>query len=78
MPSELRQAVEAAHGAPVEIVDGDRHYVLIQADVYERLIGALDFGELSEKERALLLEQWGKSSGWEEPADDVFDSLRPQ
>ena len=52
MPSELRQAVEAAHGAPVEIVDGDRHYVLIQADIYERLVGALDLGELSEQECA--------------------------
>jgi hypothetical protein len=78
MPSELRQAVEAAHGGPVEIVDGDRHYVLIQAEVYERLMGVFGVGELSQQERAFLLQQWGKSSGWEDPADDVFDSLKPQ
>ena len=78
MPGELKKAIDAAAGAPVEIVDGERHYVVISAETYERLAGALDIGELSDDDRTLLLRQWGKASGWDDPADDVFDSLEPQ
>jgi hypothetical protein len=78
VPAELKQALDAADGSPIEIVDGQRHYVVIQAELYERLKRALDLGESTEEERKYLLQQWGKSSGWEDPGDAVFDSLEPQ
>jgi hypothetical protein len=78
VPAELKQALDAAAGAPVEIVDGNRHYVVIQAELYEQLKRVLDLGESTDEERKFLLQQWGKSSGWEEPGDAVFDSLEPQ
>jgi hypothetical protein len=38
---ELKQAVEQARGSPVRLIDPESHhaYVLIDADVYERLLG---------------------------------------
>ena len=37
MPSDIKKALDAAHGAPVDLVDGDRRYVVISAEAYERL-----------------------------------------
>jgi hypothetical protein len=78
MPSEFRDALQAAGGGPVEIVDGDEHYVLIRAETYARLKGLLDLDQHAPDEQQFLLQQWGKASGWEDPADEVFDSLEPK
>ena len=78
MPSELKQAIEAAHGGPVEIVDGEQHYVVIRAEVYERLKDLFDAGPLSEEERAGLLREAGKRAGWDDPAMDVYNDLDPR
>jgi hypothetical protein len=78
MPSEFRAAIEAAHGGPVEIVDGDRHYVLIRAEFYERLKDLFDDSPLSEQERAGLLRETGKRAGWDDPAMDAYNDLDPR
>jgi len=76
LPSELKEAV--AEGLPVELTDGPDRYMVIRAEMYERLIGVLDMSEYTAEEKKFLLQQWGKSSGWEDPADSVFDSLEPK
>jgi bifunctional DNA-binding transcriptional regulator/antitoxin component of YhaV-PrlF toxin-antitoxin module len=78
MPSEIRAALEAAHGGPVEIVDGDQHYVLIRAEVYERLKLLFDDSPMSDEERRGLLLQAGKRAGWDEPAMDIYNDLDPR
>jgi hypothetical protein len=62
----------------VGLTDGPNRYMIIRAEMYERLIGVLDMSEYTDEEKAFLLQQWAKSSGWEDPADSVFDSLEPK
>ena len=76
LPSELKEAV--AHGLPVELTDGPNRYLVIRAEMYERLLGVLDLSEHTSEEKQFLLQQWGEASGWEEPSDSVFDSLEPK
>lgn len=77
MPSEIKHAVAVAEGTPIEIVDGQDRYVLIRAEVYERLKSALDLSEHGPEERKALMRAWGKRAGWEEPEAAVFDDLKP-
>lgn len=77
---ELRKAVEEAGGQPIEIIDPEtqRRYVLLRADVYERLNVLFEDGPLSKDERRRFLEQAGKRAGWDDPEMDIYDDLRPQ
>ncbi len=76
---EQRQALEATHGTPIEIVDArsNERFVLIRAEMYERLKSVLDFGEPTEAEKKAQLQVWGKRAGWEDPKASVFDELKP-
>jgi hypothetical protein len=76
MPAELKQAV--SQGLPVELTDGTNRYMVIPAEMYERLIATLDFGEHTEAERRAQLQAMGRAAGWEEPEAAVFDNLEPQ
>ena len=51
MPSELKLAVAKAQGQPVEVVDGAERYVLIRAEMFERLKAVLDLSEPGPQER---------------------------
>lgn len=68
---ELRQAIEAASG-PLELVDRqtNKHYIVIQAEMFQRLIATLDLSEQTEQEKVALIQALGKSAGWEDPASD--------
>ena len=72
LSDELRQAVDASDGIPVEIVDPrtQDHYVLMRAEFYERLKGVLDLSEPTDDEQTSLIQQMGKSAGWEDPSSD--------
>ena len=73
MPSELKQAIEAAHGGPVEIVDGDQHYVIISADDYQRLeeTAAADDWDPAAMRRSMakVMEE-----DWTDPQMDSYDT----
>ena len=75
MPSEFRDALHAANGGPVEIVDGDQRYVLICAEVYERIKDLSHDGPLTEDEQKWLLREAGKRAGWDDPAMDIYNDL---
>lgn len=68
---ELRQAIEASSG-PLELVDRqtNEHFVVIRAEVYERLKSVLDLSEPAEAERLALLQHMGRAAGWEDPSSD--------
>lgn len=71
---EQRQAVEANSGAPIEVVDSqtDKHYVLLQAEAYEKLRAAMDEGT------RFALREMGRRAGWDDPSMDVYDQLDPR
>ena len=74
---ELRAALAAAGGGPLELVDRETNeqFVIVRSDVFERLKALLSFDEPNAQERKSQLQYWGRSSGWEEPGDSVFDNL---
>lgn len=74
---ELRAALAAAGGGPLELVDREtnEHFVVVRSDVFERLKALLSFDEPNSQERQAQLQYWGRSSGWEDPGDSVFDNL---
>ena len=71
MPSEFKAAFEAAHGDPVEIVDGDQHHVLIRAEVYQKLQAVMDDGT------TFALQEMGRRARWDDPSMDAYDALDP-
>jgi hypothetical protein len=77
---ELRQAVDAAGEQPVPIIDPEtnQRYVLLRAEVYERLQVLFDQGSLSEGEQRFLLQEAGKRAGWDDPAMDIYNDLDPR
>lgn len=79
MPSEVKSALEQSHDAPVELVDTETsvRYLVVRADMYERLMARLDLGEPTTDDQKAMLQAWGKRAGWEEPDAAVFDELRP-
>jgi len=77
---ELRQAVDAAGEQPVPIIDPEtnQRYVLLRAEVYERLQVLFDQGSPSEREQRFLLQEAGKRAGWGDPAMDIYNDLDPR
>ena len=80
LPGDLRKAVEEAGDQPVQIIDPqtNRRYVLLRADVYERLHLLLGSGPLSKDEQQWLLREAGRRAGWDDPEMDVYDDLAPR
>ena len=76
---EQRQAINTAHGGPVEIVDphtGNNSSSCLPASMHLRSI--FDDGPLAEHERRDLLRDAGRRAGWDDPAMDVYDDLDPR
>lgn len=75
---ELRQALNAAENAPVEIIDSvtQEHFVLLSAELYTRLAAALE----QEEVRAMysgISAAFGPD-GWDDPSMDVYNDLDPR
>jgi hypothetical protein len=77
---EIRKALEEAGEQPLEIIDLEtqQHYVLLKADVFDRIHLLLQGGPLSKEEQRFLLEQAGRRAGWDDPEMDVYDDFPPQ
>ncbi len=80
LPGDLRKAVEEAGDQPVPIIDPEtnRRYVLLRADIYERLHLVFEKGPLSKAEQQVLLHEAGKRAGWDDPEMDIYDDLAPR
>ena len=72
---ELRQAVSAAAGRPVEVVDPETNtvYVLITQEMFGQL-SKHAAEDLSEDERRSLLVRSGIAAGWDDPLMDDYDN----
>lgn len=71
---EMREAVEASRGAPVDVVDPQtrEHYVLLHASAYAKMRAAMDEGT------RFALREMGRRAGWDDPSMDVYDQLDPR
>ena len=79
LTSEIRKALEEAGEQPLEIIDPEtqQRYMLLKADVFDRLHRLLQGGPLSKEEQRFLLEQAGRRAGWDDPEMDIYDDLAP-
>jgi hypothetical protein len=79
LTGELRKAIEESGDQPVEVIDPEtkRRYVLLRADIYERLHLLLEKGPLSKEEQRFLLREAGNRAGWDDPEMDVHKSCLP-
>ncbi len=77
---EIRKALIEAGEQPLEILDSEtqQRYMLLKADVFDRIHLLLQGGPLSLDEQRSLLEQAGRRAGWDDPEMDVYDDLAPQ
>jgi hypothetical protein len=73
-PDQLKALADEE--SPVRVVGGDRTYVLVSQDVYDRLQGLLNLSEPTDMEEIAELRQFGKLAGWDNPEEDLYEDFR--
>ena len=77
LTAEQRQEVRQANGDGTRAIDPEtkQEYVLVRAELYERLKTLLyDDGDWTPEEQLSLLAESGKRAGWDDPAMDIYDN----
>jgi hypothetical protein len=77
IPSEIRQAIEQAGDAPVQLTDPETNaaYVIIRAEVYERMRALCD--DLDLRELYPMMNEVAARDGWDDPAMDIYNDYQP-
>ncbi|HUY36351.1 MAG TPA: hypothetical protein VMV69_26675 [Pirellulales bacterium] len=73
MNAELLEAVRAAEGVPIRVVDPDTNteYVIVRADAFDRLKVLLTDGDLEETYPAQI--ESAMRAGWDDPTMDDYN-----
>jgi hypothetical protein len=77
LTNQQRQELKQTTASEIRVADPEtgQEYVLIRADVYERLKRLLyDDGDWTPEEQLRLLAESGKRAGWDDPEMDVYDN----
>jgi hypothetical protein len=77
LTEEQRRELREASGEIIMLRDPEtqQKYVLLRADVYERLKGLVyDDSAPSDDEKRLQLAESGKRAGWDDPEMNVYDN----
>jgi len=80
MSDELRRAIEATHGGPLELVDPVTHksYVVIAAEIYHRIRALSDAQGLDPAVAYAAFSQVAGPAGWDDAEMDVYEQYRGQ
>lgn len=70
---ELRQAIEQEGYARIEDATTNTAYVIVKAEVFERIQTLVRDELLTTEEQDYLLHEFGKRAGWDDPAMSVYD-----
>lgn len=72
----LQQALDERSGEPLWLVDPrtQQIYVLLRADLYERIQPLVDETDLTPEEKLNLLAESGRRAGWDAPEMDDYDN----
>jgi hypothetical protein len=68
---EQRRQIEQEGFMPID----DGAFVVLRADLYDRIRSLIDREDLTIDEQRRLLSELGKSVGWDDPAMDVYNDL---
>lgn len=78
---EQRNALANAGSSPVlELVDPETNeaYVLLRADVFERLRRVLSDDDFDIRQAYPLMDAAARAAGWDDPEEDIYDDLDPR
>jgi hypothetical protein len=80
LTEEMRQALDAQPQVPVRVVDARTNitYVLVRADLYERVKPLLEEEEFDVRAMYPHLAKVFGPAGWDDPAMDVYNELDPR
>jgi hypothetical protein len=72
----LQKALDERPGEPLWVVDPrtQTDYVLLRADIYERVQALVEQADLTPEEKLLLLAESGRRAGWDAPEMDDYDN----
>ena len=77
LTKELGRELKQAGGNVLDVSDPDsgQRYVIVKADIYERLTQLLyDEKDLTPDEQLRLLADSGRRAGWDDPAMGAYDN----
>ncbi|HEV3262191.1 MAG TPA: hypothetical protein VG013_35390 [Gemmataceae bacterium] len=76
----LQTALDARPAEPLRLVDPrtQQAYVLLRAELYDRVKSLLQQDRLTEDERRVILEGVWRRAGWDDPAMDDYAALDPR
>lgn len=72
----LQHALDERPGEPLWLIDPRTQtvYVLLRADLYERVRPLVEEEDLTAEEKLFLLAQSGQRAGWDTPEMDDYDN----
>jgi hypothetical protein len=75
LTDQQRQELRRTNKTEVRLADPDtgQEYVIVRAEVYDRLRSVLGDDWIPEEQLRLLAES-GQRAGWDDPAMDVYDN----
>lgn len=76
LTDQMRQALAAEQGGPVQIVDEQtkRVYYVISAEQFETVRAMYDDGEFHPRELYPLISKTAAAAGWHDPLMDEYDN----
>lgn len=76
LTDSLQQALDERPGEPLWLVDPRTQtaYVLLRADLYDRVQDLVEEADLSPEEKLILLAESGRRAGWDAPEMDDYDN----
>lgn len=80
LTNEQWMNIEQAGESPPRVSDPSQSatFVLLRADVYERFKSLFDNDPITDEEKRLRCQQFGKRAGWDDAVMDVYDDLDPR
>jgi hypothetical protein len=80
LTQEQWASVVEGNEVPVRVSDPAQSttFVLVRAEVYDRLKSLFEDDPVAEQERLFQLQQFGKRAGWDDPEMNLYDELDPR
>ena len=80
LSEEQRQALHQQGDAPMDVLDPQTNtrYVLLRADLYERLKALVEDQDFDVRGMYPLMDEVARQEGWDDPAMDVYNELDPR
>jgi hypothetical protein len=80
LSDEQRQALQEQGATPLRVLDAETNtlYVLLRADLYERVKPLFEEDDFDVSEMYPLMDEVARQEGWDDPDMDVYNELDPR